>query len=174
MTLRWSHVDTVLGRFLLVARDGHIVRILLPGSDEMQEWQQLERRYPGEGAQHDPHDPVLLEAGRQIDEYAAGSRQELDFPIRIDGTPFQTAVWQALRGIRAGEVWSYADVAAAIGKPGAARAVGQANRSNPLPLVVPCHRVVTAQGTIGGYMGRAHSRDTLKAKFLELEGVRLG
>lgn len=173
MSLIWAQVETRLGKFLLIARDGHVVRVLLPGADPEPEWQRLERRWPQAEVRHDPHDPVLLEAGRQIIEYTEGMRQEVDFPIHIDGTPFQQAVWQTLRRIRAGEVWSYADVAQAIGKPGAARAVGQANRANPLPLIVPCHRVITAQGTIGGYMGQRHSKDTLKARFLELEGVRV-
>lgn len=95
----------------------------------------------------------------QLREYFAGERHDFDLPLATEGTPFQQRVWTALREIPFSETRSYAQVAAQVaalsGAPGAQRAVGQANACNPLPIVVPCHRVVTAGGRIGGYMGSA-------------------
>lgn len=173
MTLHWTTAETTLGPFVVVARDDAVVRILLPASDDAAAWDDLATAYPGEAVVEDADRLVLKDAVDQLTAYTRGERSRLTFPVAPHGTPFQRAVWDTLRRIPAGEVWSYAQVAHAIGKPGAARAIGQANRRNPVPVAVPCHRVVTAQGTIGGYMGRVHGRDTLKRRLLELEGVRL-
>jgi methylated-DNA-[protein]-cysteine S-methyltransferase len=168
--MSWTTVETRLGQFTLVARDGAIVRIQLPGS------QSLDLDGLPEARGRDPRDlAALQQASHELREYGDGRRAELTFPIRPEGTPFQQEVWRALRGIPYGETRSYADIAAAIGRPGAARAVGQANRKNPLPLIVPCHRVVAADGTLGGYMGQWSSEGEggvrLKRSLLELEGA---
>ena len=89
----------------------------------------------------------------QLDAYFAGDRQEFDVPLRLEGTPFQRAVWSALCTIPFGETISYAELARRVGRASAFRAVGQANGRNPVAIVVPCHRVVAADGTIGGYGG---------------------
>jgi O-6-methylguanine DNA methyltransferase len=101
----------------------------------------------------------------QILEYLDGERTEFDLPLDLRGTDFQRAVWTVLRGIPFGERRSYRDVAEAVGRPRAMRAVGTANGSNPLSLVVPCHRVINADGKLGGYGGGL----TLKAKLLDME-----
>jgi methylated-DNA-[protein]-cysteine S-methyltransferase len=100
-----------------------------------------------------PAGPVLLEAGEQLDAYFAGERREFTLPLRLAGTPFELAVWEALRHIPYGETVSYGRLAAGLGRPGAARAVGRANARNPLPIVVPCHRVIGADGRLAGYAG---------------------
>ena len=87
---------------------------------------------------------------RQLDEYFAGTRREFNFPYRLHGTPFQQAVWAALRQIPYGETRSYKDIARAIGHPKAFRAVGMANNRNPILIAIPCHRVIGADGGIGG------------------------
>jgi len=87
----------------------------------------------------------------QLDEYFKGERQIFDLPLNIEGTSFQKKVWQALREIPYGETCSYKDVAIKIGQPQAARAVGGANNKNPLPLVIPCHRVIGQNGKMVGY-----------------------
>ena len=87
----------------------------------------------------------------QIAAYTAGKRQTFDFPQRLDGTPFQQQVWEAIRQIPYGETATYGDIAAAIGRPHAARAVGMAAHRNPLLLAVPCHRVIGASGEPVGY-----------------------
>lgn len=93
------------------------------------------------------------ETRRQLDEYFAGTRRCFDLLLRFNGTSFQQTVWQALRDIPYGETRSYGELARAISRPGAARAVGLANGKNPLSIVVPCHRVLGANGALVGYGG---------------------
>jgi AraC family transcriptional regulator of adaptative response/methylated-DNA-[protein]-cysteine methyltransferase len=95
-----------------------------------------------------------LEALRvQLDEYFAGKRREFDLPLVIRGTAFQEKVWRALLTIPCGETWSYGELAGRVGQPGASRAVGTANGMNRIAIVIPCHRVVNADGKLGGYGG---------------------
>jgi len=94
-------------------------------------------------------------AARQLDEYFAGARQTFDLPLLLRGTRFQEAVWRALQEIPYGKVRTYDDIARAVGKPGAQRAVGRANGANPIAIVVPCHRVIRSDGAFGGYGGGA-------------------
>lgn len=110
-------------------------------------------------------DRVLDEAARQLGAYFAGELQRFDLPLRPHGTAFQTDVWNALREIPFGETRSYSDIARRIGRPTAVRAVGRANGQNPLAIVVPCHRVVGADGSLTGYSGGL----ALKRALLELE-----
>lgn len=102
---------------------------------------------------------------REISEYYSGERHEFTVPVAASGTQWQMKVWEALRRIPFGETRSYAEVADMIGRPGAARAVGGANGCNRVPLVVPCHRVIAADGSLGGFSGGLH----LKEKLLEHE-----
>lgn len=108
---------------------------------------------------------LLYEAYRQLSEYFCGTRKIFDLPVRCEGTAFRQAVWKELRKIPYGETRSYADIAAAIGKPAAVRAVGQANSRNPLLIIVPCHRVIRKSGVDGGYVCGAEAKRLL----LELE-----
>lgn len=94
---------------------------------------------------------VLAGARAQLDAYFAGTRQDFDLALEPTGTEFQLAVWQALREVPYGQTASYADIARAIGRPSASRAVGAANGANPISIVVPCHRVIGANGTLTGY-----------------------
>ena len=109
--------------------------------------------------------PLLREAERQIMAYLGGKRQQLDFPIRMVGTPFQQRVWMALQQIPYGTTRTYGEIATAIGNPRASRAVGMACNKNPLLLIVPCHRVVGAGGKLTGF---AYGTDA-KQWLLELE-----
>lgn len=97
--------------------------------------------------------PLLERARREIGEYFAGKRRSFDLPLAPAGTPFQQEVWRALQAIPYGECRTYGAIAAAVGRPKAFRAVGMANHCNPLPLLVPCHRVVGADGRLTGYAG---------------------
>ena len=101
----------------------------------------------------EPDSPVLVEAARQLAEYFRGARKVFDLPLRPIGTEFQLRVWRALREIPFGETRTYGDIARRLGRPGAARAVGMANHRNPLPIFIPCHRVVGANGALTGYAG---------------------
>lgn len=95
--------------------------------------------------------PVLEQAARQLTEYFRGNRTAFDLPLAPAGTPFQQAVWEALRAIPYGETRSYGQVAAAVNRPGAARAVGGACHANPLLIVTPCHRVIGSGGALTGF-----------------------
>ena len=95
--------------------------------------------------------PLMCEAKRQIMEYLNGTRHQMDFAIRMEGTPFQLHVWQTLQQIPYGSTRSYGVLASLLGKPGASRAVGMACNKNPLLLIVPCHRVIGANGKLTGF-----------------------
>ncbi|WML50746.1 methylated-DNA--[protein]-cysteine S-methyltransferase [Neobacillus sp. PS3-12] len=107
------------------------------------------------------------EAIRQLDEYFNGKRKQFDLPLSIEGTDFRKKVWKALLTIPYGEVRSYAEVAELIGNPKAVRAVGQANKANQIPIIIPCHRVIGKSGDLVGYAG---NRTSFKEKLLEAEG----
>jgi methylated-DNA-[protein]-cysteine S-methyltransferase len=105
------------------------------------------------------------ETALQLTEYFEGKRTRFELPLDVEGTPFQKAVWNELLRIPYGETRSYGDIARAIGRPGAARAVGMANHDNPVAVVIPCHRVVGRDGSLTGYAGGLH----LKAQLLSIE-----
>ena len=106
---------------------------------------------------------------QQLKEYFAGERREFSFPLDLRGTDFQRRCWQALLEIPYGKTVSYADIASAVGSPKAFRAVGMANHHNPIPIVVPCHRVIASSGGLCGYGGGLG----IKEKLLRLEGALL-
>jgi methylated-DNA-[protein]-cysteine S-methyltransferase len=110
-------------------------------------------------------DGAVSTVALQIAEYGRGERADFDLPLASAGDRFQQAVWAALRAIPMGETRSYGQIAAAVGEPGAARAVGQACGANPVMLVVPCHRVIGANGRLTGFGGGL----PLKARMLEFE-----
>jgi methylated-DNA-[protein]-cysteine S-methyltransferase len=105
---------------------------------------------------------------REIEEYFAGQRRTFTVRLAAAGTPFQQAVWSALRKIPFGQTASYGDIAVALGRPGAARAVGRANGTNPICVIVPCHRVIGADGSLTGFA----FGEKIKRQLLELEASR--
>lgn len=115
---------------------------------------------------HDPAHPVLRRAAAQLAEYFAGRRREFDLPLAPSGTSFQRAVWKAIATVPAGETISYTELARRAGHPGSFRAVGAATGRNPLAIVVPCHRIVGADGSLTGYAGGLARKRAL----LALEG----
>ena len=108
---------------------------------------------------------ILLKAEQQMKEYFAGVRKDFELPLKPDGTVFFQSVWNALQEIPYGETRTYGDIAAAIGKPTAARAVGMANHHNPIMIIIPCHRVIGSKGQLVGYAGGLD----VKQKLLALE-----
>jgi len=130
-----------LGVLTLSARDEHLVGLHLPGSSDPA---------PAGDAQRTG---VLARACEQLDGYFAGTRTAFELPLAPEGTPFQQAVWRALCDVPYGETCSYGAIARAVGKPLASRAVGMANNRNPIAIIIPCHRVVGASGTLVGYGG---------------------
>jgi methylated-DNA-[protein]-cysteine S-methyltransferase len=113
---------------------------------------------------------LLRPCCQELDEYFAGDRRRFSFPLDLRGTDFQLACWQALLAIPYGETRTYADIARAVGKANAFRAVGMANNRNPIAIVVPCHRVIASDGSLCGYGGGLD----LKRRLLELEGALSG
>ncbi len=109
--------------------------------------------------------PLLTEAKKQLDEYFAGKRKIFSLPLSFRGTSFQIRVWEALQTIPYGETWYYGQLAEAVGNPKACRAVGMANNRNPLPILIPCHRVIGKNGSLTGYGGGLD----IKEKLLALE-----
>ena len=144
--------ETPLGYMALGAEEGAIVRLYLPNS-------------PTPRLMSRPT-PLLEEGQRQLLEYLAGTRREFDLPLNPPGTPFQQKVWAALRDIPYGQTRSYRDVARAAGCPRGFRAVGMANHCNPIPIFIPCHRVVGSDGSLTGYAGGLE----LKKALLAIEG----
>lgn len=112
----------------------------------------------------------LSQYTRELKEYFEGARREFTFPLDLRGTDFQLACWRALLAIPYGETRTYADIARAVGRPQAFRAVGMANNRNPIAIVVPCHRVIASDGTLCGYGGGLDIKRTL----LQLEGALTG
>ncbi|HKI91726.1 MAG TPA: methylated-DNA--[protein]-cysteine S-methyltransferase [Gaiellaceae bacterium] len=145
-------LDTPIGELLLVG-DGRAVH---------------EIRFAGEDASRLQRDAATFaDARAQLAEYFAGRRTGFDLPLAPAGTPFQRRVWEELGRIPYGETISYAELARRIGRPTAVRAVGHANGRNPIPVVVPCHRVVGSDGTLTGYGGGLERKRLL----LELEAA---
>jgi len=157
MTTLFTILETPIGP-LAVARndgDGSITAIRFSG-DADDDWHR--------------GDDAFGDIATQLGEYFAGSRRTFDLPLAPRGTPFQRSVWSVLQTIPYGQTWSYLQVARTIGKPSACRAVGAANGANPLPIIVPCHRVIGTNGALTGFGGGI---DT-KRRLLALEGQRAG
>lgn len=129
----------------------------------------LSLRFPDEPLPEGPLDraPILAELARELGEYLQGVRREFCLPLQFLGTPWQVSVWRALLAIPYGTTVTYGELARRVGRPGAARAVGGACGANPLPIIVPCHRVLPLGGGLGGF--RAGSE--WKRLLLELEGI---
>ncbi len=113
---------------------------------------------------------LLSEAKKQLLEYFAGERRGFSLPLSLSGTPFQMRDWEALKRIPYGETRSYRDIAIEIGSPRGFRAVGMANRSNPIAILIPCHRVIGSDGSLTGYAGKNKALD-IKEYLLKLEGA---
>lgn len=138
-------VDSPVGRLLLVSDGTALTALLFRG----------ERDAAGVAGPcvMDGAAAPFPQARRELGEYFAGRRTSFGIPLAPRGTPFQRRVWEALRRIPHGSTATYAEIARAVGSPGAARAVGAANRRNPLAIIVPCHRVIGSNGTLTGYAG---------------------
>ena len=148
MNIGYAIVDSPLGRLLVGATDAGVSSVCLGGSDAELE-RTLRAEYPAAHIERGgAHLTRYVEA---IVEYLEGQRPHLDLPVDIQATAFRRRVWEALREIPVGQTRTYGEIAAAIGEPKAARAVGQACGANPVALVIPCHRVVRNDGKSGGY-----------------------
>ncbi len=147
----YCYLDTPIGELLLAGDDDALSMIGFPkGSmrrDPEPDWIYNEK--------------PLRKARQQLEEYFAGSRKEFDLALNINGTEFQVSVLEALRDIPYGETVSYGEIARRIGRPRAVRAVGAANGRNPIPIVVPCHRVIGSSGDLTGFGGGLDTKEAL-------------
>jgi len=159
----YAYVDTPIGR-LLLAGDAESLHLL-----SFQSGSRV--HHPRDTWRHEPNG--FPKVRRQLDEYFEGKRTTFALPLHLGGTAFQNAVWTTLQSIPYGATTTYRELAVCIGRPAAIRAVGAANGANPIALIVPCHRVIGADGTLTGYGGGL----PLKRKLLEHEarvcGTRL-
>ncbi len=155
--MRYCYLDTPVGPLLLAGDDSSLRHIEFPhdGKPEVPEPGWTESAPRG----------VLAETVKQLREYFAGRRTQFDLPLALEGTAFQRSVWRCLSEIPYGETISYGELARRVGNPKAARAVGSANGKNPIAIVIPCHRVIAGDGTLGGFGGGLPT----KTKLLELE-----
>jgi methylated-DNA-[protein]-cysteine S-methyltransferase len=155
--INYLEYDSPLGNLLLAATERGICGLYF----------EEHRHFKGSaGWRHNPQQPDLQMAGRQLDEYFDGRRKIFNLPLDLTGTPFQRAVWQALAEIPFGAVVSYAQHAARVARPNAVRAVGTAIGRNPVSIIVPCHRVLGSSGALTGYAGGLERKRSL----LALEG----
>jgi len=167
--LKWTELDTPVGTLLLCRTEDGICRLEFGGLDERETavaaWaRQWWRDF---ALVREDGDPVLAEAVRQLSDYFRGNATAFKLPLDLRGTVFQRNVWKALLDVPYGSTASYRDIAASIGQPKAVRAVGGANNRNPVPIIVPCHRIIGSNGALVGYGGGL----PVKEQLLRLEGA---
>lgn len=157
--MNYCYLDSPIGRLLLAGDEEGLKLLSFPkgkmAKNPEPDWVEDRQAFP--------------EARKQMKEYFAGRRQQFDLKLAPHGTAFQLDVLRALQGIPYGKTLSYAELAKTIGRPRAVRAVGAANGRNPLPIIIPCHRVIGADGSLTGFGGGLPA----KKKLLQLEGVNL-
>ena len=152
----WSTMKTPFGELFIAGRDGKLTDVL---------FHKPRKGFPG--PMWERSDREFTEAKKQLKEYFSGKRKKFDLKLAPEGTTFQLAAWRQLRRIPYGKTISYGEQAKRIGNPKASRAVGGANGENPISIIVPCHRVIGADGRLTGFGGGIG----LKRKLLELEGA---
>jgi len=144
----YCYHDTPIGRLLLVGTSTALEELHFPNSKKPRQpspdWQE----------EKEPFSKVI----EQLDQFFAGKRKSFDIPLHPEGTVFQKKVWQALRGIPFGKTASYSEIAATIGNPKGCRAVGLANARNPIPIIIPCHRVIAKSGSLSGFGGGVETK----------------
>jgi len=153
-------IDSPVGALLLAATDEGLTHVLFRRTADL-------TLAPASAPVGQRAETILADTVRQLGEYFDGTRRSFDVPLAPSGTRFQLQTWRELREVAYGETSGYGDLARRIGRPGAARAVGSANGSNPISIIVPCHRVIGADGTLTGYGGGLD----VKEKLLRLEGA---
>lgn len=158
-----SRLDSPIGELTLVASEVGLTHVLFPDQTP------ADVGVPDD-ADEVPDHPTLAAAADQLGEYFAGTRRTFDLPLDLRGTDFQVEAWRALADVPYGETRSYAEQAEAIGRPGAFRAVGAANGRNPIPVILPCHRIVGADGSLTGFAGGLGT----KRRLLDLEQAQQG
>ena len=147
MRIYVSELNTPVGTLHLASSDQGVVSISLSGKEDL--LKDLERRIPD--MEFEENASKNKGVVRQLKEYFSGARKDFDLPLHLIGTEFQKLVWRQLKGVSFGQTASYKEIAERIGKPKAMRAVGQANHRNPIPIIIPCHRIIGANGHLVGF-----------------------
>lgn len=164
-TVSRAEIPSTIGPLALYGTPNGLMAIVFPRHSRLSVELWIERVIGHANIVDD--DQVLEEPIGQLEEYFGGQRTSFDLDIDLRGTPFQRRVWNAVAAVPYGQTQSYGGVARAIGQPTAVRAVGAANGANPLPIIIPCHRIIGSSGGLHGYGGGLE----VKARLLELEGV---
>lgn len=159
-SIAYAHFDSPVGR-LLIAGDGELLHLIsFPSGSRTwhpeQEWRKDEKPFK--------------QAFKQLDQYFSGKRRGFDLPLHFAGTPFQNTIWKRLLKVPYGTTTTYRDLAIALGRPAASRAVGAANGANPFPIVVPCHRVLGSNGSLTGFGGGVDVKRFLLAHEQKIAG----
>ncbi|MGE5336412.1 MAG: methylated-DNA--[protein]-cysteine S-methyltransferase [Gemmatimonadota bacterium] len=160
-TARYTIFDSPIGPLTLASDGTHLTAVRFARANGKPD--------VGRDWRRDDDLPVLVRARTQLDEYFAGRRRRFDLPLAPHGTAFQREVWRALQQVGFSQTSTYGALAAAVGRPEAARAVGAAMGANPIPIIVPCHRIIGRDGSLTGFGGGLER----KTKLLQLEGVLL-
>jgi methylated-DNA-[protein]-cysteine S-methyltransferase len=169
--MRYYHtsISTPLGTMHFITNEDTLLWASVPGGSMEQgmTWLQKKTKNSPLSLTRDDSLPLFTEIKRQLDAYFQGKGTSFDLPIQLSGTPFQQRVWNALQEIPAGNTWTYKQMAEHIGNSNASRAVGGACRANPIPVIIPCHRVVGSDGSMTGYGGKGGVG--IKVRLLEIE-----
>jgi len=157
--LRYTYADTPIGSILIAGDGNAIIETYFAGAKPKPDWIR--------------DDDALRDAADQLRAYFAGERQSFDLPLAPRGTGFQLSVWDALQRIPYGQTTTYSTIAERIGRPAAIRAVGAANGANPIPIIIPCHRVIGANGSLTGFGGGLDVKRQLLALEARVAGQTL-
>ena len=155
--------ESRFGNITVVSSEHGLVCVLLPGINNGDHIERLRTCYPDDTLVR--NDKINRDSINQLHEYCEGNRRSFSLVLELRGTPFQKSVWKAVADVPYGETRSYGDIAKRIGKSTACRAVGAANGANPIPIIIPCHRIVGSDGSLTGFGGGI----ALKRKLLDLE-----
>ncbi|MBI5605671.1 MAG: methylated-DNA--[protein]-cysteine S-methyltransferase [Deltaproteobacteria bacterium] len=162
MALYFKSLSSLIGEIRVYANDRAVVGLLM--ADEVHKGR--DRKFnPIDGEENE----VLMKAEVELKAFFSGTLKQFTVPVEVSGTDFQREVWKALQSIDYGQLWTYADVARTISRPAAVRAVGRAIGSNPVPIIIPCHRVVGSDTSLTGFGGGLAAKQAL----LEIEGHRI-
>lgn len=163
--IRYTLFDSSIGRIFIAKSNSGVCRIGLPGQSEESLLMWLRQHFSEENPARSRN--ALSSVVRELRDYLSGKRREFSFDLDLRTSPFRKRVLEEVQAIPYGQTVSYKQIAERMGEPGAVRAVGGANANNPLPIVIPCHRVIAHDGTLGGYGAGLN----LKAYLLQLEGA---
>ncbi|HHU62617.1 MAG TPA: methylated-DNA--[protein]-cysteine S-methyltransferase [Clostridiales bacterium] len=163
-TIYYRPFESLIGRLILAWTSKGICRLVLPGYglDSLDAWAARYIREYRLMAYHDQYEGVT-----QLEEYFQGKRRYFECPLDLYGPGFSKKVWRAVSTVAYGTTATYKDIAVAVGKPSACRAVGNANRKNPVPIIIPCHRIIGSDNSLTGYAGGLH----IKKALLDLEKI---